>query len=470
LKTDILGLGDVQWFKDRGGNNGTAFWACNANVEDGSPVVGDVSGGSTITYKAVSNVGTETTTAYVFSATDKLLARISAGAGAGEEASFTDAGQAMVAASTALAQHDLLHSVGANIASAATTDLATATGWAVNVTGSVTITAFGTVQAGTPRLLLFAGAPLLTHNATSLILFGANIQAVAGDRALMISLGSGNWICADYVRAAGSFAAMSSASVAITGGSITGITDLAIADGGTAASTAVAAHDNLSTTGADIASATTTDIGAASGDYLHVTGTTTITGLGTKTAGVERWVRFTGILTLTHHATQLILPSGANITTAAGDVALFRSLGSGNWRCLLYRRESGVGGVIPQPVSAGGTGAATAALARVALSSGATALVDGASIATNCALDTRFTVTLGGNRTLANPTNIVANTFYTWLIKQDPAVARTLALDTFFIAAEGETFAVHTGLGSTTLLSAYAETTTRLIWGAKKYA
>jgi hypothetical protein len=93
--------------------------------------------------------------------------------------------------------------------------------------------------------------------------------------------------------------------------------------------------------GADIASATTTDIGAASGDFVDVTGTTTITGLGTITAGVERTVRFTGALTLTHNATSLILPGEANISTADGDTAIFRSLGSGNWKCISYTKKDG---------------------------------------------------------------------------------------------------------------------------------
>jgi len=94
--------------------------------------------------------------------------------------------------------------------------------------------------------------------------------------------------------------------------------------------------------GADIASATTTDIGAATGNFVHVTGTTTITGLGTIQAGTERTVEFTGILILTHNGTSLILPTGANITTAAGDTAIFRSEGSGNWRCISYQRASGI--------------------------------------------------------------------------------------------------------------------------------
>jgi hypothetical protein len=93
--------------------------------------------------------------------------------------------------------------------------------------------------------------------------------------------------------------------------------------------------------GSDIASAATTDIGAATGEFVDVTGTTTITALGTIAAGIVRTVRFTGALTLTHNATSLILPGSANITTANGDCAMFRSLGSGNWKCVGYAKQDG---------------------------------------------------------------------------------------------------------------------------------
>jgi len=109
--------------------------------------------------------------------------------------------------------------------------------------------------------------------------------------------------------------------LALSGGSLTGALNLA--------------------KGSDIASGTTTDIGAATGTVVDVTGTTTITGFGTAQAGTMRIVRFTGALTLTHNATSLILPTAANITTAAGDVAIFISLGSGNWYCAFFQRKSG---------------------------------------------------------------------------------------------------------------------------------
>ena len=68
----------------------------------------------------------------------------------------------------------------------------------------------------------------------------------------------------------------------------------------------------------NIASATTTDLSAATGNSVTITGTTTITGLGTVQAGTTIKATFSGILTLTHNATSLILPNaGTNITTAA---------------------------------------------------------------------------------------------------------------------------------------------------------
>ena len=46
-------------------------------------------------------------------------------------------------------------------------------------------------------------------------------------------------------------------------------------------------------------------------------------------------------LTLAYNATSLILPGNANITTVAGDVGTFISLGSGNWVCVDYLRDDG---------------------------------------------------------------------------------------------------------------------------------
>lgn len=107
--------------------------------------------------------------------------------------------------------------------------------------------------------------------------------------------------------------------------------------------TGVATFSNVVKTAqsSDIASASTVDLATATGNYVSVTGTTSITAFGTVQAGTIMIVAFAGILTLTHNATSLILPTGANITTAAGDVAIMVSLGSGNWKCASYVKVDG---------------------------------------------------------------------------------------------------------------------------------
>lgn len=93
--------------------------------------------------------------------------------------------------------------------------------------------------------------------------------------------------------------------------------------------------------GSDVASAGTISLGE--GGYFNITGTTTITDIdfATDKAGRRAWAKFSGALTLTHNASTLILPTGANITTAAGDTAEFVSEGSDAVRCVSYQRASG---------------------------------------------------------------------------------------------------------------------------------
>lgn len=90
-----------------------------------------------------------------------------------------------------------------------------------------------------------------------------------------------------------------------------------------------------------IASAATTNIGAAAANYLQVTGVTGITAFDMIQAGTRRILEFAAALTLSNGA-NLILPGGANITTAAGDVAGFVSEGAGVWRCTGYMKASGL--------------------------------------------------------------------------------------------------------------------------------
>lgn len=91
-----------------------------------------------------------------------------------------------------------------NVTSGTTTDLGAVASRNVTITGTATITGFGTVKAGVTRKCRVASAGLaLTYNATSLILpGGSDIVCTAGDTFTAISLGSGNWIVTDFVPAA----------------------------------------------------------------------------------------------------------------------------------------------------------------------------------------------------------------------------------------------------------------------------
>jgi hypothetical protein len=228
--------------------------------------------------------------------------------------------------------------------------------------------------------------------------------------------------------------------------------------------------------GSTIASAATVNIGAANAEYLAVSGTTTITAFDTVAAGVYRVLKFDGILTLTHNATSLILPGGASITTAAGDVAGFRSLGSGNWRCEFYSRASGAA-VITLPIANGGTGSTTASAARTALAvpgladvnsftaanrGAITALTDAATITPDFAVANNFSLTIGGNRTLANPTNQTAGQSGAIVITQDSTGSRTLAYGSNWKFAGGTAPTLTTTASAVDVLVYYVESASRI--------
>jgi hypothetical protein len=91
--------------------------------------------------------------------------------------------------------------------------------------------------------------------------------------------------------------------------------------------------------GGDIASASPTVIDT-DGDYFICTGTT---GFSAMTVAADRhfFLEFAGALTMTHGSGTLDLPSGANITTIAGDVGEFVSTASNVVTCVNYTRANG---------------------------------------------------------------------------------------------------------------------------------
>ena len=88
--------------------------------------------------------------------------------------------------------------------------------------------------------------------------------------------------------------------------------------------------------GTDIASASPCVIGT-DGDYLIVTGTVNFS-IMTVALNRHFFLEFAGILTMAHGAGVLDLPGGADITTAAGDVAEFFSTGANVVTCVNYTK------------------------------------------------------------------------------------------------------------------------------------
>jgi hypothetical protein len=92
--------------------------------------------------------------------------------------------------------------------------------------------------------------------------------------------------------------------------------------------------------GASLTSTASMSLLAATGGYVHVTGTASITHLGTASAGILRTLLFADAATLVPSANVLV-PRSETIVTAAGDAITWRSEGSGVWRMVSYLPGSG---------------------------------------------------------------------------------------------------------------------------------
>ena len=86
------------------------------------------------------------------------------------------------------------------------------------------------------------------------------------------------------------------------------------------------------------------------------------------------------------------------------------------------------------------------------------ALTDGATIAVNAALSNNFTVTIAGNRTLSNPTNLVAGQILNFQITQDATGNRTLAFGANYNGA----ISLNPAANAVTLFSCYASSSSSL--------
>jgi len=247
--------------------------------------------------------------------------------------------------------------------------------------------------------------------------------------------------------------------VKITGGSITGITDLAVADGGTGASSLAAASiaTNGYTTTATAAGTTTLTV--SSNCLQFFTGTTTQTVVlpvaSTLTAGqrFEIHNNSTGNITVNSSGSNLvatvlptytvvltcILTSGTTAASWDADIQGFTSLSGANIAVLNSAQSF-------------------TAAQRGAIS----ALTDGSTITPDFAVANNFSVTLGGNRTLANPTNLTAGQSGVIVITQDGTGSRTLAYGSNFKFPGGTAPTLTTTASAVDVLAYYVESASRI--------
>ena len=93
-----------------------------------------------------------------------------------------------------------------------------------------------------------------------------------------------------------------------------------------------------------------------------------------------------------------------------------------------------------------------------------TALTDGATITPDFSASNDYSVTLGGNRTFANPTNITAGQSGTIYVTQDGTGSRTLAWGSYWHFPGGSSTAVlSTAANSVDAIAYTARTTTSLV-------
>jgi hypothetical protein len=90
---------------------------------------------------------------------------------------------------------------------------------------------------------------------------------------------------------------------------------------------------------------------------------------------------------------------------------------------------------------------------------GTFALTSGATVNTDAAQSNSFTLTLGTNITLANPTNLRAGQTYVWKLKQDGTGSRTCAFGTAFLFPGGVDPVLSTAANTEDLLTAWCDGT-----------
>lgn len=210
----------------------------------------------------------------------------------------------------------LINGTPSTLASASTVDLGSVASCAIVVSGTATITSFGSnaaLQSGQIKFVRFSGALTLTYNATSLITpTAASITTVAGDAALLQYLGSGNWRVLAYwpgsvsvlvSSVAGRTGAVTLTSSDLTDSTTTGRALVGAASAAAGRSTLSAAASGANsditslsglTTALTAAQGGTGQASYAIGDVLYASGTTALSKLAGNTTTTKKFLRQTG--------------------------------------------------------------------------------------------------------------------------------------------------------------------------------
>lgn len=278
--------------------------------------------------------------------------------------------------------------------------------------------------------------------------FSITVKTAAGTGVAIVS-SSSQWVYCDGTNVvqglSGTLATQAASAVAITGGTITGITDLAVADGGTGLSSgtsggvlAYTASGTLASSGALTASALVLGGGAgAVPTALGSLGTTT-TVLHGNAAGAPTF----GAVSLTADVTgSLPIANGGTAGTTAATARTGLGLGT-----------SAVLDTATAAQYRANTASKVLTTDQVWSAASYVTLTDAATIVFDLSTGVNFKVTLGGNRTLAYPTNS-KNQSGSILILQDGTGSRTLAYAAFWFFPGGTKPVLSTAANSYDLLT-----------------
>jgi len=186
-------------------------------------------------------------------------------------------------------------------------------------------------------------------------------------------------------------------------------------------------------------------VGTIAATSLNATGVVTSTSavVGSAVTITESGVEVTGVVTATSFS------GSASGLTGISDTNYWASTDAG----INTTAKVGIGTTNPS---------ATLQVAGNAVGEIVT-LTDGATITPDFSTSNNFVVTLGGNRTLANPTNVVAGQSGFIAIVQDGSGSRTLGYGTHFDFPAGTAPTLTTTGGAVDVLAYYCRTTTSIV-------